>query len=509
MRRTLPLLIFSTFACSQTPAPEDLSFPRTFLFGTAVAGFQVDMGCPTLGPVQCDDPASDWYDWITNPKLLADSGTYLAGDPPSAGPGFLELYDQDINRAATELHSNALRLSIEWSRIFPSATDGVEDFASLKAMASQSNLAYYHALFASLKAHGMKPLVTLDHYTLPSWIHDAYGCHTALATCTNRGWLDHDRIIHEMSKYAGFVAQEFGGEVDLWATLNEPFIAIVVAGYLLPTAQRTNPPGVSLQFDAAKQVFANEVEAHARMYDAVKAADKMDADGDGVNAQVGLVFNIQAVVPDDPENPDDVRGAQHLSYFMNQMFLDGTIKGDLDTQWDGQPTHRDDLAGRMDFLGVNYYAQLAVQGTPKSLFPQVSPLLDVNLLSLQYNWAYPKGIDEVLTWAWQNYKVPLYISETGVEDAMDSGKAGPWVVQTLTWVKRAISAGVDVRGYFYWTLMDNYEWNHGMSVHMGLYGVDKSDPMKTRKARQAVAVYGRIAQLGEVPPDLAMQFPAN
>ena len=213
MRNAIVLLLLS--GCS-----EDFTLPQGFLFGTATAGFQVEMGCPTVPAAQCEDPNSDWYVYITRPELRADAGLFLEGDPPSKGPGFFELYPQDLDRAANELHNNSFRLSIEWSRLFPTATDGATTFDELHALASPAALDYYHALFAAMKARNLAPLVTLNHYTLPSWIHDAYGCHVDLAGCSPRGWLDHDRIIAEMAKYAGFVGKEFGGEIDRYATLN-------------------------------------------------------------------------------------------------------------------------------------------------------------------------------------------------------------------------------------------------------------------------------------------------
>ena len=99
------------------------------------------------------------------------------------------------------------------------------------------------------------------------------------------------------------------------------------------------------------------------------------------------------------------------------------------------------------------------------------------------------------------------ISETGAVDQPPNTTAS-WIVRTLTWVKRAMREGVPVEGYFVWTLTDNYEWNHGMSIRMGLYAVDKDDPQKTRVARSAVDAYGRIAQAGEIPRDLAKLYPA-
>ena len=203
-----------------------------------------------------------------------------------------------------------------------------------------------------MKAQGLKPLVTLNHYTLPAWLHDAAGCHADIAHCSPRGWLE-PTAVAEAARYAGFVAGEFP-EVELWATLNEPFTAVVLAGYLLPSDNRTNPPGVTLRWAEAKSVYRALIEAHARMVDAVRAA--------APKAQVGIVYNIQAVSPKDPKKPQDVQAAKDLAYLMNEAFLNAVARGDADFGLDGKITHRDDLSGRLDFLGVNYYVRATVEG---------------------------------------------------------------------------------------------------------------------------------------------------
>src|SRR5579883_14375 len=349
-------IALSLCGCGQSSTAP--SFPKGFLFGTATAGFQVEMGCPTIPADKCEDKNSDWYVWVTNPTIAADSTTFIEPNQPISGsPGFYELYAQDLDRAANELHNNAFRMSIEWSRLFPTATDAASDFASLRALASPDALAYYHAVFAALKARNITPLVTLNHYTLPTWIHDALGCHQDLVHCSPRGWLDGDRTIREIARYAGFCAQEFGGEVDLWATLNEPFTAISFAGYLHPSAMRSNPPGANLAFDAMKQVTINMITAHAKMYDAIKAGDTMDANGDGKSSIVGIVYNIQPVAPAS-QDPLDVQGANNMSYLMNQLFLDAVAKGDLDEKFDGNQVHHPELANRLDYVGANIYARV-------------------------------------------------------------------------------------------------------------------------------------------------------
>lgn len=501
-----------TAACSSSDSatatpPESFDFPKGFLFGASIAGFQADMGCPTLDAATCDDPNSDWYQFVTSPVTVGDGSDYLSGQPPSVGPGHWELYDEDNDRLANELHASGFRFSLEWSRIFPTATDGIDGYDALKQLASKPALDHYHALLAGLKARGIKPLVTLDHYTLPTWIHDAVGCHQDLDHCSPRGWLDKERTIAEIAKYAGFCAREFGGEVDLWATLNEPF-AVVLPGFIFPSGDRSNPPAVGLRFAEAKKVLVALIEAHARMYDAVKANDEVDADGDGKASEVGVVYAMAPVVPADPTYDVDVQGAKNLFYLWNMVFLNGAAKGDLDENLDGTIVHRDDLANRMDYVGINYYTRITTTGTAQPFFPDLSPLSTFNPLTAKRWEDYPRGIYEMAMIVKDQLGLPAIVTENGAADPNDDGTGPSYLVRHLEWLSRAIHDGADVRGYFYWTLMDNYEWNHGMDVRMGLYAVDKDDPQKTRVARKAVPVFAAIAQAGAIPDELVAKYPA-
>lgn len=498
-------LLFVLGGCPEQPeAPKD-AFPEAFRWGTAIAGFQVDMGCPTLPAEQCEDRASDWYAFITDPSFK-DGGSYLSEDPPSAGPGHWELYEEDFRLAKEELHNDSLRLSIEWSRIFPSSTVGVEGFDALKAIANAEAVAHYHAEFAALKAQGLTPLVTLNHYTLPLWIHDPVACHQDLATCPKKGWVDRASTVQEIAKYAGFVAKEFGGEVDLWATLNEP-MAVVLPGYLFPSAERSNPPAVRFKSEAARTVMMAMIEAHARMYDAVHANDTVDADADGKAAEVGLVYAVVPVKGKDPANKLDQIAAKNVFYLFNTVFLNGVIKGDVDEQLNRKIVHRDDLAGRMDYLGINYYTRATVQGTETASLPDLSPLTNFNPLDVSPWENYPRGLYEVALLA-KEYGVPSLITENGSFDGDKETGALDFLVPHLIWLQRAIRDGADVRGYFYWTLIDNYEWNHGMSIRMGMYAVDKNDPTKARKRRPHAEAYGRIVKEKRIPDDLQQAWPA-
>ncbi|MFT3836594.1 MAG: family 1 glycosylhydrolase [Myxococcaceae bacterium] len=503
MRALFGALLLLALGCTSKAKPP---LPDTFLFGASIAGFQVDMGCPTLPNGECEDPNSDWYDFVTRRGEMSDIAQYLSTDAPDAGPGHWELYEHDYDLAKNQLGLDSVRLSIEWSRIFPSATDAANDDTAVNALADPKAVAKYHAMFAALKARGLKPLVTLNHYTLPKWLHDGVACHNDFAHCANRGWLDHDRILKEIAKYAAFCGREFGGDVDFWVTENEPF-AVVLPGFLLPSADRVNPPGVQFQFAAAKQVMLAMEEAHARMYDALKAADTVDADGDGVKSFIGLVYSMTPARPKDASKMVDVTAANHLFYLYNDVFLDAVAKGDVDANLDGTKQHRDDLAGRMDYIGLNYYTRITVEGTDSASLPELSPLSNFNPLTLQVWEDYPRGIYEMSMHVHDRFGLPVIVTETGAQDPSDDGSGSSWLARYLTWTQRAVRDGADVRGFFYWTLMDNYEWNHGMDIKMGLYGIDKNDPMKHRVAKKSVATYRWITDERLVPEELQRLYP--
>lgn len=466
--------------------------PNGFLLGTAIAGFQVDMGCPTIAPEECEDRHSDWYEYITSPWTRLNPSLFMKGDPTSRGPGFYETYRDDLYRARKELGSNAIRISIEWSRLFPESTTGVDDFVALRQLASSAALDYYHNLIGAIRAQGMVPFVTLNHYTLPKWIHSAIDCNIHLLRCQHKGWVDPARIIPEISKYAGFVAREFGQDVDYWLTLNEPFSAVVLPSYLLPTPERTNPPGLYLQIDAAKTANATMIEAHAKMYDAIKEADVSSGEPGGRPAEVGIAYSFFAIRPA-TSHPIDQRVAANLKYLMHDQFLDALIYGRFDPDWSGRTIERPDLARHLDFIGINYYVRLT---PPKLSLGSVNPidhLLLANPIDAVFDRDAPDGLTQVLM-EQSRYGLPLYVTETGTDAIRDQERPRRWLLGTLAATHAAIERGVDVRGYFYWTLMDNYEWNHGMDSRFGLFSVDPMDQSKRRVPRSAVDAFSFISQ---------------
>jgi len=470
----------------------DHAFPKGFLWGSATAGFQVDMGCPTMSADKCNDTQSDWYQFVTDKDLVKDTGLFIKGEPVSIGPGMWETYDADFERAGTELHNNAIRLSIEWSRIFPAASAGTATtIDELAKHANKEAVEHYRKMFASAKKHGLKLLITLNHYTLPLWVHDGKACNADLDTCKRRGWLD-PKTQERVGLYAGYCAKTFGDQVDLWATLNEPF-AVVLSGYILPSKERSNPPGVYLKVKEAIDVAKAMIVGHARMYDAVHANDKVDADKDGKAAMVGLVPNLAAMSPSREGHKGDMEAVKRFDYVYNRMFLDALVHGKWDPDLDGKVDKvRDDLKARMDYIGINYYTRIyvregALPGGDE--FPMLKFMPDQG----KGVWNFDaKGMGEVVTFA-ATYGKPIIITENGTYE--DKNKAFELRTKPhLAALHAAIKAGADVRGYFVWSLVDNYEWNHGMALRFGVYAVDTKDKAKPRTLTEMGKQYGAVAK---------------
>jgi beta-glucosidase/6-phospho-beta-glucosidase/beta-galactosidase len=530
---TLALLLVSSAtepALARVVAP----FPDGFRWGTAISGFQSDMGVGAP-----NDENTDWWVWVHDADNIATGR--VSGDLPENGPGFWELYATDAKLARKKLKLNAFRMGIEWSRIFPTSTAGVDgtggvthdDLIALDALADPSAIEHYRAVLTALRERGLDPLVTVSHFSLPTWVHeplavrDAFAGVDALigpvpAGLERAGWLD-PAIVGEFEKLSAYVGWKLGDLVDRWATLNEP-VVVLVSGYInAPGVGANFPPGV-FNFDAVRTAIPNLVAAHARSYDALHAHDLDDADGDGSPAVVGIVHNMGAFHPNDPQSAADATAASHATYLFDEVLPLALTAGAFDANLDGDATDegetRPDLADRLDYLGVNYYNRITVTALGGPLTPLL-PLFDFlptifyrtpenpdapecPTACTEFGWEiYPEGLGEVLAIA-GGYGRPILITENGIADADDDQRA-QYVYDHLRVLQETDAEGIaDVQGYYYWSLTDNFEWSSGYYPRFGLASYDPSTGKRT--LRKGARILRTIAAKNGVTAKLAKRY---
>jgi beta-galactosidase len=502
-------------------------FPEKFLWGASNSGFQFEMGDSAGLNV---DSGSDWYLWVHD-KTNIQKGV-VSGDLPENGVDYWNLYKKDHN-IARRLGLNAYRIGIEWSRIFPQSTSAIKlelekapdgsiakievDDAALQKLeeaADKAAVNHYRAVIEDLRNNGIKVFVCLNHFTLPLWIHNPITVQDTKLRQGPKGWADPKTII-EFTKYAAYMAWKLGDIVDEWATFNEPMV-IPETGYLI--TQSGFPPGLN-NFRVSRKVAFNLVVAHARAYDAIKKADTVKADEDSPSAaDVGAIHNVIPAMPFRAENEADVKAADFLNRMHNHFFPQAACNGWVDANLNGvqdKGEMKDYLENRLDWLGVNYYARAVVKGKKSLLARLFAGMAAVPDMIENYGFVcqpnstsavgrptsdsgweiYPEGLRDALKMM-QRYRRPLYVMENGVADAKDALRPG-FIIDHVKVLDKAINEEkINVKGYFYWALTDNYEWAKGFSMKFGLYEVELKT--KKRRERKSAMVYKNIIATGTV-----------
>ncbi|MBS2016867.1 MAG: glycoside hydrolase family 1 protein [Deltaproteobacteria bacterium] len=469
------LLAIAASSCDTSPLPTaepaEVDFGPGFLWGSASAAFQVEKG---LGN-------TDWGLWVKTP------GKIKGGDDPDVGGAdALARIDEDV-ALLRATNQNTYRFSIEWARLYPTRAAFDADQPDPKAIAA------YDKLFAALRAAKIAPFVTLQHFSLPDYLSDPRKPNEP------QGW-ERAETIDLFATWCKRAAARWGGEVDWWATINEPLVA-PIAGYI----QGNFPPGVVLAVERALQVGRNETIAHAKCFDAIKAADTKDADGDGKASMVGIVQHQRAVEPEDPSYADDVAAAERVRYVNNLWVLNAVVRGDWDDDFDGKLDGPKDrkadpaLANRSDYIGINYYSALVATVNGLKI-PVIDAFIKQDRLAndrpkTDFHWdIYPKGFRIVLEEV-RGYERPIVITENGIADSKDVNRAR-FLLEHLYELGKAKASGLDIRGYVYWSLLDNFEWASGFCPRFGLHSVDRTTG--ARVARPSAQTYARIAATGKV-----------
>ncbi|MFA4701563.1 glycoside hydrolase family 1 protein [Pyrococcus kukulkanii] len=397
--------------------------------------------------IEGDNKWNDWWYYEQIGKLPYKSGKAC---------NHWELYREDINLMA-ELGYDAYRFSIEWGRLFPEEGKFNEDAFNK-----------YREIIELLFERGITPNVTLHHFTSPLWF-------------MKKGGFAKEENLKYWEQYIDKVADLLEG-VKLVATFNEPMVYVMM-GYL--TAYW--PPFVKNPFKAFK-VVSNLLKAHALAYDALHGKFK-----------VGIVKNIPIMLPAS-ESEKDKKAAEKADFLFNWSFLDAIWSGTYRGAFRSYKVPESDA----DFIGINYYTASEVRHSwnPLKFFFEAK-LADLSERKTQMGWSvYPEGIYKAIKGV-SRYERPMYITENGIATLDDEWRI-EFIIQHLQYVHKAIEDGYDVNGYFYWSLMDNYEWREGFEPRFGLIEIDYET--FERRPRKSAYVYGEIARTKEIKEELIEKY---
>ena len=446
----------------------------------------------------------------------------MSGDRVERGPGFWRRWRTDLGLARNRLDNNAIRLGIEWSRIFPRSTASVRtgrrvskrELRRLDRLANAAAVRRYARILRGAGERGLRVMLTLNHFTLPVWIHDPIAVREAFEGVgpdddlprglRRAGWLDRSTVA-EFRKFAAYAAWKLGRHVPLWATVNEPLVTVSQGFVSIPGVTGVKAPAI-LNYAAALRGVETIALANAAAYDAIHAHDR--------RARVGFVTNLVDWRPAEPGNPDDATAAAHADQIYNRTFMDAAVNGWYDTDADGVEDPGEVRAARRDkadFVGVNHYSpgyaakieplteriplfdfipQITFRGTGNPSGPECPTTCT------DFGWEIdPVGLANVVEEA-ASYGKPIYVTENGIDDGDDDQRA-EYLRGHLAALHGAIEDGADVRGYFHWSLLDNYEWAEGFAGRFGLFAFDRRT--LEREARPSARVYARAARTNAVP----------
>jgi beta-glucosidase len=432
-----------------------LRFPEGFLWGTATAAHQVEGNSVN----------NQWWAWEQQP------GRIWHGDRSGLACNWWANAEADFDRAAAMGH-NTHRLSIEWSRIEP--REGEFESAAI---------ARYRQILQALHDRGLKPAVTLHHFTDPLWLW-------------TRGSWENRESIRYFARFVERVVGELGDLVDLWCTINEPAI-VAALGYLIGP----HPPDKH-NLVACLRVLANLLRAHAVAYRTIHRLDG--------RARVGIVHNVRLFDPARPASRLDRAMARLYDYLFNRLvFLavtDGHLRFPLSLDLLGP---YGPLIDSSDFLGVNYYTRDMVQfdpSRPGDLFTRRFPRPGAEWSDAgqfgTYGEVYPEGLYRVLRAA-AEYGKPILVTENGLPDG-DDNQRPRFLLTHLAQLWRAIQDGVPVQGYYHWSLIDNFEWAEGWALRFGLIEFDPAT--QVRQVRRSGELYAEIAWANGITRDMVARY---
>src|SRR4051812_6653357 len=431
-----------------------------FLWGAATSSHQIEGF----------NEKNDWWAW-------EQEGNCEGGVRSGAACDHLHRFREDL-RLAADLGLNSYRFSVEWSRIEPE--EGKYDEGAIE---------WYRELIAECERLKLVPMLTLHHFTSPKWFADG-------------GGFTRKRSADQFAAFTEFVVRRLGANVPLWCTFNEPGVLVsgTYLGCFMPPAKYA-PKHLSL-------ACTNILRAHVRAYRLIHSRmPERTGPWKDMPLQVGIAHNMLDFMPDRPWHPIEKFLTGLFKRFYNDSWLDAVTGGRQHFGIFGlipKALRVKEAMGQKtcDFIGVNYYTKAYVQFWPRNATEgRPNPLpIGVEFArrkepSSDLKWAvHPEGFLKVIRKA-ASYGLPIYITENGIADHKDALRPD-YLLSHLKVLDQARAEGIDIRGYYHWSLLDNFEWVKGFWPRFGLYKVDFEtfERTPTRSAqllRQLIADYQR------------------
>lgn len=415
-------------------------FPANFAWGVATSAHQVEGA----------NFNNQWSAWEQQGRIKSGDHVGLACD-------WWRHAEQDFDRAK-ELGINALRLSLEWSKIEPEE-DRWDDGA----------LSRYREMLKALHERGIRPFVTLHHFTNPLWFEA-------------KGAFAEPESVTLFQRFTARVVASLGDLCNDWTTVNEPNVYTSL-GYFLGEF----PPGRRGHFLQAAHVTRHICLAHAAAYRTIHSLQR--------NANVGWAQHFVVFKPRRPQSAIDRWLSRFVDRYFNENFAESILSGRAPFPLDKFGQSLEEVKDTCDYIGINYYSRMRAGlafDRPQDLFfqltvPRHKPQGDSGI-EVPYGEAYPKGLRRAAK-RFADFNKPIYILENGVPDRHD--RIRPWLMKAaVKHMRKLLADGVDLRGYFHWSLVDNFEWNEGWHLRFGMIELDPAT--QARRPRPSAEVYAEI-----------------
>lgn len=429
----------------------EMKFPRNFMWGTSTSAHQVEG----------QNIFNDWWAWEQEGKIL---NKQVSGDATN----HYNLYKKDFEMMK-KMHHNTHRLSIEWSRI--EQNEGEFNEYEIK---------HYRDVLKYMKKVGLKPIVTLYHFTLPYWF-------------MRKGGFLHKDARKTFNRFVKKVTEEFGDLVEYWVTINEPYVYADNSYW-----EGKWPPGEKSLFKFLR-VLKELLLVHCDSYKTIREVYRNKG---WKTPQIGFAKSFIWFDPHKKNSFTSYLMSEIYRYFYNKTYFRPFYSGHFPfiLGYGKIPEALECL----DFIGMNYYFRCTCKFNPFKSPLMVSEVGDPNVERSLFNWeVYPEGMYNLMKVIYRNLKKPIIITENGIS-TLDDNQRVSYIIRHLDAVYRAMRDGVDVRGYLYWSYIDNFEWSEGYTQPFGLVAMNKKN--FERIPKPSAQVYAEICKAGKITDHMVKKY---